>query len=192
MFMNYKKLFNSLLTEQALPVSPNSTTPSRGGEYDVPSDAMGNFLDQGTDPDEFLTKGIQDTFSSVQKHFDSKMSNFSSSLSPESIKGMTLSEIKDKVGEVYDFANKIEVFSKSKIDSMAQDPYAIMAGFVASEPTKLAAFKELHKTLSDFQQLFEDIDAAVSSVHSKIDEFVSDINQNSEMSQPQRPERRPM
>jgi hypothetical protein len=177
MNMNYSNFFNKLLLEaNGLPQDP--TAVSRAGEHSVPSDAMGNFLDQDTNPDEFLTRGIKDTFATVQKHFDSKMSNFSSSLSPESIKSMTLSQIKEKVGEVYDFANKIEVFSKSKIDSMAQDPYAIMAGFVASEPTKLAAFKELHKTLTDFQKLFEDIDAAVSSVHSKIDEFVSDINQS--------------
>lgn len=177
MNMNYSKFFSKILLEaDGLPKSPEAV--EHAGTHGVPQDAITDFVDQGTDPDEFLTRGIKDTFATVQKHFDTKMSNFSSSLSPESIKGMTLSQIKEKVGEVYDFSNKIEVFSKSKIDTMAQDPYAIMAGFVASEPTKLAAFKELHKTLADFQQLFEDIDAAVSSVHSKIDEFVSDINKS--------------
>lgn len=181
--MNYKKLFNSILLEAApLPSSPSSLAPSSGGEHQIPGDAMGDFLDQDTNPDEFLTRGIKDTFATVQKHFDSKMSGFSASLSPEGVKTMTLSQIKEKVGEVTDFANKIEIFSKSKIDSMAQDPYAIMAGFVASEPTKLAAFKELHKTLQEFQQLFEDIDAAVSSVHSKVQEFVDDLSKDEESS----------
>lgn len=188
--MNYKKLFNSILLEALpLPSSPSSLTPSSGGEHQVPEDAMGDFLDQDTDPDEFLTRGIKDTFATVQKHFNSKMGEFSSSLSPEGIKTMTLSQIKEKVGEITDFTNKIEVFSKAKIDSMAQDPYAIMAGFVASEPTKLAAFKELHKTLQEFQQLFEDIDAAVSSVHSKVDEFVGDLAKGEESNmQSQSPE----
>lgn len=176
--MNYENLFNSILLEATpLPSSQNSLTPSpnRGREYQVPGNTMGDFLDQGTDPDEFLTKGIKDTFATVQKHFNSKMGEFSNSISPEGVKTMTLSQIKQKVGEVTDFTNKIEVFSKAKIDSMAQDPYAIMAGFVASDPTKLAAFKELNKTLQNFQQLFEDIEAAVSSVHAKVDEFVDDL-----------------
>ena len=183
--MNYKSLFNKILLEEVgLPQTPNSAVPRRNGSHSVPGDAMGDFLDQETDPDEFLTRGIKDTFATVQKHFDSKMNDFSNSLSPEGVQAMTLEQIKDKVGEVADFTNRIEVFSKAKIDSMAQDPYAIMAGFVASDPTKLAAFKELHKTLQDFQSLFEDIDAAVSNVHSRVAEFVSDLQKSDQLENP--------
>lgn len=167
--MNYAKLFNKILLEDAQPPSlPNPRT------HNVPDDSINSALDQDTDPDSFLTQGIKQTFDQVQQHFDEKMTEFAQSISPESVKNLTLNQLKQKMGSIYNFVNKVQVFSKAKIDSMAQDPYAIMAGFVASDPTKLASFAELHKTIEEFQQFIEDIESHVSSVNSKIADFVSD------------------
>jgi len=169
--MNYKDIFNNLLLEASTPL------PAQQREHDVPDDAMNNMLDDGTNPESFLTQGLKDTFASIQKHFDTEMTKFSESLSKPGVEELTLKELKKTVGKVFDFANRIEIYSKAKIDSMAQDPYAVMAGYVASDPTKAASFKDLHKSLQDFQQIFEDIDAQLASISDKIEDFISEATE---------------
>lgn len=181
--MNYKKFFDNLLLEAGVLPSASDSAPDASSSaidpkanrtHSVPDNAIGPMLDQDTDPDQFLTQGIKDTFDEVRKHFDSKMDDFASTLNPEAAKSATLGQLKEKVKKVYDFTNKIQVFAKAKIEAMAQDPYAIMAAFIASEPTQLAAFQELHKSLEEFQSAFEQIDALLAGVNAKITDFIKD------------------
>jgi len=190
--MTYKDILTKLFLEQMMepPALPNARA------YNVPSGSMDNMLDQDTNSDDFLVQGVRKTFSEIQKHFDSKMTGFAENLSPDNIKNLTISDIKESLSEVSDFTNRIQVFSKAKIDSMKQDPYAIMAGFIASEPTKQSAFDALSKTVDEFTTALEDIETKLSTVHSKIQEFVKEteklgrgnqqqMSQNPEMDQPQ-------
>ena len=176
--MNYKKhlekLFLELASPQAPEAQPNIGIGNSSRTHQVPGNAISPMLDQGTDPDSFLTQGIRDTFDQVRSHFNSKMAEFANDLKSESIDSSTVSDLKNKIKKIYDFTNKVQVFSKAKIDAMAQDPYAIMAGFIASEPTQLAAFAELHKTLEEFSKMFEEIDAKLAGVSSKIEDFIKD------------------
>lgn len=183
--MTYKDILTKLFLEQMMapPALPNART------HDIPGGSMDGMLDQDTDPDDFLVQGVRKTFSEVQKHFDTKMTGFAENLSPENIKSLTISDIKEALGEVSDFTNRIQVFSKAKIDTMKQDPYAIMAGFIASEPTKQSAFDALSKTVEEFTTALEDIETKLSTVHTKIQEFVKETEKlgrnSSEQSVPQ-------
>lgn len=168
--MKYSSFFTKLLKEQNLPSGGNSRV-----HEDDPSAAMDGFLDQDTNPDEFLTQGIQDTFAAVQSHFNKKMSDFASTLSPEAVKTMPLGQLREKLGDVFKFVNKINIYSNGKIDQISQDPYAIMAAFLASEPTKMAAFEDLHSNLDEFQGAIQDLEGQLSSLKGQIDDFVSDV-----------------
>ncbi len=182
--MTYKDILTKLFLEQMMepPALPNART------YNVPGGSMDNMLDQDTNADDFLVQGVRKTFSEIQKHFDSKMTGFANNLSPDNIKNLTISDIKESLSEVSDFTNRIQVFSKAKIDSMKQDPYAIMAGFIASEPTKQSAFDALSKTVDEFTTALEDIETKLSTVHSKIQEFVKETEKLGRSNQQQSPE----
>jgi len=170
--MKYSQFFSKVLLEQApLPGDSSSRT------YDDAPDAMNNFLDNDTDPDQFLTQGIQQTFDAVQSHFNKKMSEFASTLSPEAIKQMPLGQLREKISDVFKFTNKIQIYSKGKIEQISQDPYAIMAAFLASEPTKMAAFEDLHGNLDDFQQATQDLEGQLASLKGQIDDFVADVEE---------------
>lgn len=176
----YKDILTELFREQMMapPALPNART------HDVPRGSMDSMLDQETDSDDFLVQGVRKTFSEVQKHFDSKMTEFGQNLSPENVKNLTISDIREALGEVSDFTNRIQVFSKAKIDTMKQDPYAIMAGFIASEPTKQSAFEALSKTVDEFSTALEEIETKLSTVHSKIEEFVKETEKIGRSSNP--------
>jgi uncharacterized protein YukE len=167
--MKYSQFFSKVLLEQDLPHDPSSRT------YDDSPDAMNNFLDNDTDPDQFLTQGIQQTFDAVQSHFNKKMSEFASTLSPEAIKQMPLGELRQTISDVFKFTNKIQIYSKGKIEQISQDPYAIMAAFLASEPTKMAAFEELHGNLEDFQNATQELEGQLAMLKGQIDDFVSEV-----------------
>lgn len=176
--MKLKDLYNKHLTE-ALAAGQNSTPagtprPSRP-RYEDPTGASSAFLDNDTDPDALLTQGIKDTFDQVQSHFNNKMTEFANDLSPERIGATPLNELKDKVSDVFDFVNKVQVYSKGKIDQISQDPFAIMAAFLASEPTKMAAFQELHKNLDAFKSSVTEIETQLSGLKGQIDSFVEDV-----------------
>jgi len=169
--MKYSQFFTKLLLEQDLPNGGNSRTHAED------PNALEGFLDQGTDSDEFLTQGIQDTFTAVQKHFNSKMSEFASTLSPEAVKQMPMGQLREKLGNVFKFVNKINIYSNGKIDQISQDPYAIMAAFLASEPTKMAAFEELHSNLEEFQNAVQELEGQLASLKGQIDDFVADVEE---------------
>lgn len=167
--MKYPNFFNKLLLEQDLPEDNSSRV------YDTPPSDLGGFLDTDTDPDKLLTQGMQDTFNAIQQRFSSQMTNFANTLSPEAVESMPLGELRKKVGEVFKFVNKIQIYSKGKIEQISEDPYAVMAAFLASEPTKISAFADLHKNLDEFQTAIQDIEGQLSSLKGQIDDFVSDV-----------------
>lgn len=164
----YNSVFNKLLLEFADSPNDSNTYPDGQSSFE-------GTLDDGTNPEDFLTKGIQDTFDAVKEHFNSKMQDFADTLSPEKIKGMSLNELKEKIAAVYKFTSKVQVFSKSKIDQLSSEPYAIMAALVASDPTKQSTFEDLHSNLEDVQTAFEDTEGFLNGLKSKIDDFISDI-----------------
>lgn len=173
--MNYKNLFNSILLEQELP------GPSINGNS---QDAFTNSLDDGTDPDAFATQGMQQIFAQVQDNFNKKMQTFGDSLSPEKVNRMTLATLKNEVAKVFKYINGIHVYAKSKIDSLAQHPSAILAGFIASDPSKQAAFEDLHAKLEEFSTYIEETESQISTLKGKIDQFMEDVNSGAS---PQRP-----
>jgi outer membrane murein-binding lipoprotein Lpp len=105
------------------------------------------------------------------------MSEFASTLSPEAVKQMPMGQLREKLGNVFKFVNKINIYSNGKIDQISQDPYAIMAAFLASEPTKMAAFEELHSNLDEFQSAVQELEGQLASLKGQIDDFVSDVEE---------------
>ncbi len=170
--MKYSQFFNKLLLEQDLPGDSSART-----YQDDPNQGLDSFLDNDTDPDQFLTQGIQQTFDAVQSHFNTKMSEFASTLSPDAIKNMPLGQLREKISDVFKLTNKIQIYSKGKIEQISQDPYAIMAAFLASEPTKMAAFEDLHGNLEEFQQATQDLEGQLASLKGQIDDFISDVEE---------------
>lgn len=167
--MSYDSLFKSVLLEFA-EASPNPNVLD--GDAD---EAFENQLDPDTDSEAFLTQGIKDTFDRVQADFNQKMSAFAAALSPEAVKRMPLGVIQQKVSKVYDYVNNIQVYAKAKIDALSQNPNGILAAFIASEPSKQAAFEELHKRLKEFVDTIEETITAVSGLKGKIDSFIENI-----------------
>lgn len=169
--MNYKKLFESVLLEQDLPLDQ-----SGGRTYPDGTSDFNDMLDDDTDETTFhLTKGLVASVEAVQRDFNNRMSGFAESLSPEAIKHLPLSQLKDKVAKVFKYVNGIQVFAKAKIDTLASNPSAILAAFIASDPTKQAAFEGLHKKLEEFQSTLEETEASLSTLKGNIDDFVSDV-----------------
>jgi hypothetical protein len=181
--MNYRDYFKSVLLEFNAPASSPSTTPagtpkrSERPRYDDPSGSMNSFLDDDTNPDDFLRDGIRQTFDAVQGHFNERMTEFANTLAPEAIKSMPLGELRQVVGDVYKFVNKVEVYTGAKIDQISQDPHAIMAAFLASDPTRMDAFMELHKNLDEFQGAIQELESKLASLKGQIDDFVSDVEE---------------
>lgn len=184
--MNFKDYFKSVLLEQ-VPGGPSlqgksNTTPSGVPRVDRPryedsTNGIDPFLDDDTDPDQFLTDGIKQTFDAVQTHFNTKMTEFADSLSPENISTLSLGELRKSIGDVFKFVNKIQIYSKGKIEQISEDPYAIMAAFLASEPTKMAAFEDLHSNLDEFQTSIQEVESGLASLKGQIDDFVADVEQ---------------
>ena len=55
-----------------------------------------------------------------------------------------------------------------------------MAAFIATDPTKQAAFEELHSNLEELQTAMEEVDGKLAALKGKIDDFVQDIQQADE------------
>lgn len=169
--MNYKKLFESVLLEQDLPLDQQG-----GKTYPDGTSDFNDMMDDDTDETTFhLTKGLVASVEAVQRDFNNRMGGFAQSLSPEAIKHLPLSQLKDKVAKVFKYVNGIQVFAKAKIDTLASNPSAILAAFIASDPTKQAAFENLHKKLEEFQSTLEETEASLSTLKGNIDDFVSDV-----------------
>lgn len=177
--MNYNDLFKSVLLEFSAPASASlSTTPAgtpKRPRYDDPTGSMNTFLDDDTNPDDFLRDGIRQTFDAVQGHFNERMTEFANTLAPEAIKSMPLGELRETIGDVFKFVNKVEVYTGAKIDQISQDPHAIMAAFLASDPTRMDAFMELHKNLDEFQGAIQELESKLASLKGQIDDFVSEV-----------------
>jgi hypothetical protein len=168
--MNYKKLFDALLMEE------DQTLPGGGRTYPDGQQAFNDTLDDGTDESTFhLTQGLVASVEAVQQDFNKRMTSFAQSLSPETIKTLTLSALKDKISRVFKYVNGIQVFAKAKIDTLASNPSAILAAFIASDPAKQSAFENLHKKLEDFQKTLEETEASLSTLKGNIDDFVHDV-----------------
>jgi uncharacterized protein YukE len=177
--MTYNDYFKSVLLEAFEPSASPTTpagTPKRPRHEDA-SGAMNSILDKDTNPDEFLRDGIQQTFDAVQEHFNTKMTEFANTLSPEAVKSMPLGELRESIGDVYKFVNKIQIYSKGKIEQISQDPYAIMAAFLASDPTRMAAFADLHGNLDEFQGAIQELESQLGSLKGQIDDFVSEVEE---------------
>lgn len=167
--MKYNQFFNKLLLEQELPGGDSSRV------HDTPPSDLGGFLDKDTDPDKLLTQGMQDTFNAIQQRFSSQMTDFANTLAPEAVDSMPLGELHEKIGEVFKFVNRIQIYSKGKIEQISEDPYAVMAAFLASEPTKIAAFEDLHKNLEEFQDAIQELEGQLAALKGQIDDFVADV-----------------
>ncbi len=137
-------------------------------------------LDPDVDPDAYLTKGLKETINAVQNSFDEKMKEFANDLSPRSVRGMTMGQLKKNIDKVFKYVKGIAVYSKSRLDAMASSPQAILAGFIASDPAKQAAFDDLVKKLEDFSGAIEETQTQIATLKSKIDEFVEDIVESDE------------
>lgn len=176
--MKYDNLFKSLLLENA--GNPAGAEPKfrQDGERRHPSgnDAFNNSLDKGTDPEDFLTKGLLASVEAVQRDFNRRMTEFATALSPQAVKTMTVGQLKEEINKVYKYIDKIEAFSKAKIDALAQDPNAILAAFIASDPAKQRAFEVLHKDIEEFDKSLGETEGALAQLKGKIDDFVQDIS----------------
>ena len=165
---SFSDRFNTLLfTEESRYGNPTFDAEQDLAEYD-------NGLDADADPDAFMTRGLKETINAVQSSFDSKMTSFAETLSPESVESMTMKELEDKVSNVYKYVKGISVYT-GKSDGMMTSPQAILAAFIASDPAKQAAFGDLEKKLEEFSKSIEETQTQVSTLKSKIDEFVDDI-----------------
>lgn len=175
--MNYKNLFNKILLENV--DGGEQPQIKRDGAKRHPSgqDAFNNSLDKDTDPQEFLTKGLLASVEAVQREFNNRMTAFANALSPEAARRMTIGQLKKEINGVYKYIDKIEAYSSAKIDALAQDPNAILAAFIASDPTKQRAFDVLHKDIEEFDKSLEEAEGALAQLKGKIDEFVSDISE---------------
>ena len=172
--MNFKQLFNSLLLEEI----QNTSSGGNPVHQQTSGDDLGSVLDNGTDPDEMLTQGLKASVEAVQQDFNKRMTTFAKALSPEAIKMMTIGRLKKEINDVFKYIDGIQVFAKSKIDALAQNPSAILAAFIASDPAKQSAFENLHKKLEEFKKSLEEIDGGLSTLKGQIDEFVDDVSQD--------------
>lgn len=172
---SFKDRFNKFLIQENTLYQERS--PYGNPSYDSEADAeeFNKGLDPDTDPDEFITRGLKETIDAVQKSFDTKMTGFAEDLSPESLRNMTLGELKKTVDKVFKYVRGISVFQGAKMDAMASSPQAILAGFISSDPAKEAAFNDLNKKLENFSTVIDDVQSEISTLKSKIDEFVEDI-----------------
>ena len=182
----YKNYFNKVLLEYATPSLPSPDMLD--GDTDK---AVGNALEPETDSQQLLSKGIKDTMDKIQADFDQRMSRFANALSPETVKTMTIDALKEEISKVYKYVDGIQVFAKSKIDQLQQNPSAILAAFIASDPQKQSAFEALHTKLEEFTNAMDEMTNQIGTLKSNIDEFVQDVQeadvQASQMQQSQSP-----
>lgn len=176
--MKYENLFKSLLLENANPTPDTGAKFQQDGQRRHPSgeDAFENSLDEESNPEDFLTKGLLASVEAVQRDFNRRMTHFANTLSPEAVKTMTVGQLKDEINKVYKYIDKIEAFASAKIDALAQDPNAILAAFIASDPAKQRAFEVLHKDIEEFDKSLAETEGALAQLKGKIDDFVSDIS----------------
>lgn len=182
--MNYDQLFDALLLEFAPDAAPKNTGGRLSGQPgdrpkypDSSNDHIKDFLDPDTDPDDFVAQGIKNSFEAVQQLFNDKMKDFAETVTPESVQAKSLGEIKESISNVYKFVNKIQVFSNAKIADASQNMYAIMAAFLASDPTKVDAFENLHSKLEEAQDQVQELEANLATLKGQIDEFISEVEE---------------
>jgi len=169
--MTYAQLFKSVLLEQDLPAGNNPPSHAQTPGADA------TIMDEPDTSRTMLTQGIKDQMDKIQANFNEKMSRFSQAFAPETIKQMPFGRIKQEVGKVHKYINSIQIYAKQKIDQLAQNPEAIIAAFINSEPEKQAAFENLFKELDDFMKTINETESKIASLKGKIDDFVSDVQE---------------
>lgn len=169
--MTYAELFKRVLLEQDLPA------PSNNPSHMQTPGADGNIMDDPDTSHQILSKGIKSTMDAVQANFNEKMSKFSQAFAPEVAKQMPFGHLKNEVSKVHKYINSIQIFAKQKIDQLSQNPQAIIAAFINSDPEKQSAFENLFKELEDFLNSISEVETKISSLKGKIDDFVSDVQQ---------------
>ena len=168
-YMTYAQLFKSVLLEQDLPAGNPSHSQTPGAEASI--------MDDPDTSHQLLSQGIKKTMDAVQADFNGKMSRFSQAFSPETVKQMPFGKLKEEVSKVHKYINSIQVFASQKIDQLAQNPQAIIAAFINSDPEKQSAFETLFKELDEFLKIVGEVESKVAALKGKIDDFVSDVQQ---------------
>lgn len=167
--MTYAQLFKSVLLEQDLPAGNPSHAQSPGADA--------NIMDDPDTSHHLLSQGIKKTMDAVQADFNGKMQRFSQAFAPETVKQMPFGKLKEEVSKVHKYINSIQVFASQKIDQLAQNPQAIIAAFINSDPEKQSAFETLFKELDEFLKIVGEVESKVAALKGKIDDFVSDVQQ---------------
>jgi DNA-binding protein YbaB len=169
--MTYAELFKRVLLEQDLPA------PSSNPSHMQTPGAEGNIMDDPDTSHQLLTKGIKSTQDAVQANFNEKMNKFSQAFNPEVVKQMPFGHLKAEVSKVHKYINSIQIFAKQKIDQLAQNPQALIAAFINSDPEKQSAFENLFKELDDFMKSMSEMESKIAALKGKIDDFVSDVQE---------------
>lgn len=169
--MTYRDLFTSVLLEQDLPA------PASKPSHAQTPGADGHIMDDPDTSHQMLTQGIKDQMAKIQANFNEKMNAFSQAFNPETVKQMPFGHLKQEVSKVHKYINSIQIFAKQKIDQLAQNPQAIIAAFINSDPEKQSAFENLFKELDDFMTSMGEMESKIASLKGKIDDFVTDVQQ---------------
>jgi|TARA_R110000803_G_scaffold141177_3_gene207667 hypothetical protein len=168
---SFKNRFNTLL------LTEEDTSSYGNPQYDgmADSEEFDNGLEVDTDPEEFEVNGLKDAIAAVKESFNKKMSEFADTLDDASLEAKTLSEIKDDVNSVYKYVKGIEVFIGAKNEVGADNPKAIIAGFIAADPVKSSAFKTLVSNLENFADTFKKTEGALDDMKEGINDFVEEV-----------------
>ncbi len=177
----YPKFFQHLLLENPMLPGPNDGNELQAG--------MDSFLDDGTDPDAYDVESMNKHKEAIVGRFTDEILGFSERLSPDQIKNSTFGEITDTVDAVFRKLKEVEVYSKAKPDQFGINAPSVIAQSIIRDPSKKAAFDELHAELKEFSSSVSELEGKFSSLKSKIVSFVGDVTENigQETSQPSGP-----
>jgi hypothetical protein len=123
-----------------------------------------------SDNNNAMDQGVQD-FSEIQ--------GFAANLDPAAIKTSTFGQIKDNVSKIFDDIDQVNNFAGAKLDQLTNDAPAIIAMSIATDPSKKAAFENLHSELSEFTASIEEVEGKFATLKAKISKFVGDVGQPS-------------
>lgn len=184
----FDKLLQSLFQEAAmgLPNDPKAAPPKPStpltGQTLGGKEALESELGPDSDVDALsIEDGLGREVDRVIADFDKRMSSLANTLSPEQLEGMSITQLKSAVSQVQKFVSSIQIHGKAKPDEkMFRNPSAIIAQHIASDPSKQAAFDSLHGDLEEFVTSISEAERQISTLKSKIDEFVANVAQPSE------------
>lgn len=180
----YDKIIRELFRENAgLPLDPsrNSMPPDEpiGSNFEDEQGAFEDTLDADTNPEEYSIDGgnLKQEISRILSSFGEKMNRFAGTLEPDRLKELPLLSLKETVSKAASFVNSIQNNAKSK-PGTGQDykPATIVAREIAADSDKEAAFHDLHKELTDFISSVSEIEGKISSLQTKVSDFVRHLN----------------